>query len=73
MGMIKELVLLATIYFYIFLFNFLKHDRFKVLIFPILFSSIFLGIGIIYIIPTILVFSCVPKNNFINIINKLKT
>lgn len=73
MGMIKELGLLATIYFYIFLFNFLKHDRFKVLIFPILFSSIFLGIGIIYIIPTILVFSCVPKNNFINIINKLKT
>lgn len=73
MNMIKELGLLATVYFYIFLFNFLKHYRFKILIFPLLFSSIFLGIGIIYFLPTILIFSCVPKNNFINILKKLKT
>lgn len=73
MGMIKELGLLATIYLYILLFNFLKHSCFKVLIFPLLFSSIFLGTVTIYIIPTILIFSCIPKNNFINIVKKLKT
>ncbi len=73
MGMIKELGLLATIYLFILLFNFLKHSCFKVLIFPLLFSSIFLGTVTIYIIPTILIFSCIPKNNFINIVKKLKT
>lgn len=73
MGMIKELGLLATIYLLVFLFNFLKHDRFRSLILPLLLSSIFLGTVTIYLIPTILIFSCVPKNNFTNIIQKIKT
>ena len=57
MTLIKEVGLIVSVYFHILIFDMLKSQKFKILITPLIFSSIFLGHAAIYLFPTVLLFS----------------
>lgn len=65
MSLIKEIGLITTLYFYYLIFSHLKFERFKKVMIPFLFSSLFLGISMIFLIPTIIIFCFDPKNFFL--------
>ena len=62
MSLTKEVGLIGSIFFYYLIFSFFKYQDFKLFFFPLIFSSIFLGIGVLYIVPTIILF-CFKTNN----------
>ena len=72
MDMTKEIGLIGSLYFYYLLFSLFKFNRYKVLFTPLVFSSIFLGTAVLYLVPTILIF-CFQKNyNFLNYLKIIK-
>ncbi len=73
LGSIKEFGLISCLYFYYLVFSLFKHENFKKIFTPLIFSSIFLGVSVIFIIPTLLVFCFNTKNNFLNLLNKFKS
>ena len=64
MAMTKEIGLVGSLYFHYLFFSFFKFREFKIYFVPLLFSSIFLGLAVTYLIPTILVFCFKTNNNF---------
>ena len=71
MAMTKEIGLIGSLYFHYLIFSFLKFRQFKIYLVPLLFSSIFLGLAVTYLIPTILVFCFKTNNNFYKYKKKL--
>ncbi len=69
MALTKEVGLIISIYFHFLIFAFFKNSRFRLLIVPLIFSSIFIGPAAIYLFPTVLLFSF--KINNLYIIKKL--
>ena len=63
MSLTKEVGLIGSTFFYYLVFSFLKYQNFKLFFFPLIFSSIFLGVGVLYIIPTIILFCFKTSNN----------
>ena len=61
MGIIREVGLIYCIFFYYLIFSHFSHDNFKIIIIPLIFSTIFLGISVLFLIPTILIFSFKKK------------
>lgn len=72
LGSIKEFGLLPCLYFYYLIFSFFKDEHFKKIFIPIIFSSIFLGVSVIFILPTLFMFCFNIKNNYFDLLNKLR-
>lgn len=66
MSLTKEVGLVFTLFFHFMIFNFCKNENFKFFIIPLIFGGIFLGHGIIYIMPTIFIFCFKTKNFLLN-------
>tara|TARA_Y100000741_G_scaffold357316_1_gene335037 strand:- start:1539 stop:2966 length:1428 start_codon:yes stop_codon:yes gene_type:complete len=65
MALTKEVGLIISIYFHFLIFTFFKNPRFRLLIVPLIFSSIFIGPPAIYLFPTVLLFSFQTNNFYI--------
>ena len=72
MGIVREAGLLYCIYFYYLIFSFFKNDYFKLIFTAMIFSSIFLGLSVIFLFPTILIFCFKTENNILKIQRKFK-
>ncbi len=72
MSIIKEAGLLYCIYFFYLIFSLFKHYYFKIIFTAMIFGSMFLGIAVIYLFPTILIFCFKTENNILKIKRKFK-
>ena len=72
MGIIREAGLLYSIYFYYLIFSLFKHDYFKIIFTAMIFSSTFLGLSVLFLFPTILIFCFKTENNILKIQKKFK-
>ena len=72
MGITKEAGLLYCIYFYYSIFSLFKHDYFKIIFTAMIFSSMFLGLSVLFLFPTILIFCFKTDNNILKIQRKFK-
>tara|TARA_B100001769_G_C21674900_1_gene374131 strand:- start:88 stop:588 length:501 start_codon:yes stop_codon:yes gene_type:complete len=72
MSIIKEAGLLYCIYFYYLIFSLFKHYYFKIIFTAMIFSSMFLGLAVIFLLPTILIFCFKTENNILKIKRKFK-
>jgi len=64
MGSIKEFGLILTAVYHYNIFVMMKYEKFRAILFPILFSTLFLGVQLILVIHLILLFSFKTQNNF---------
>ena len=64
MGSIKEFGLILTAVYHYNIFVMMKYEKFKAILFPILFSCLFLGTQFYLIIHLIFLFSFKTQNNF---------
>lgn len=67
LGSIKEFGIICTIILHINMFYFLRYNKFKSVLIPVLAGSVFLGIQILFILHLLFIFSFIKRNNLLKL------